>query len=79
MRVVAREWVCLEHQGYARTKARLWWKRHAGPQNEPPETIDEALDRTAELAVPSEILVDETQQYPEIRGVIFDERESDTV
>jgi DNA repair protein RadD len=72
MRLVAREWVCLEHQGYARTKARLWWKRRAGPHSEPPETIDEALNRLDELAVPSEILVDETQQYPALIGAVFD-------
>lgn len=71
MRIVAREWVCLEHPGYVRTKARLWWKRYAGHHAEPPLTIDEALDRVAELAVPKEILVDETQKYPEIIGVVM--------
>lgn len=71
MRIVARDWICLEHPGYVRTKARLWWKRRAGSHSEPPLTIDDALDRIGELAVPKEILVDETQKYPAIIGVIF--------
>jgi len=37
----AREWVCLEHEGYARTKACNWWAEHS--DTEPPETIQEAL------------------------------------
>jgi DNA repair protein RadD len=74
MRVVAREWVCLEHQGLARSKARLWWRQRAGSQVEPPGTIDEAMLRTDELRTPSTILVDETQPYPTIIGVKFDER-----
>ena len=74
MRVVAREWVCLEHQGFANSKARLWWRQRAGSQVEPPATIAEALLRTDELRTPSTILIDETQPYPTIIGVKFDER-----
>lgn len=77
MRVVAIEWICLEHHGFPRTKARLWWKRRAGQASEPPATIDEALSRTDELAVPTSIMVDETKKYPELIGVYFDEAESE--
>lgn len=76
LRRVAREWVCLEHQGYARTKARLWWKRRAGPSSEPPDTIDQALDRIQELTNTRAIVVDERGKYPEILGYELDE--SDT-
>jgi len=35
------EWVCLEHIGYARTKARMWWRERS---NEPvPDTVEEAV------------------------------------
>jgi DNA repair protein RadD len=36
------EWVCLEHDGFARRKAEMWWvARSIAPV---PNTIDEALD-----------------------------------
>jgi DNA repair protein RadD len=36
-----REWICLEHTGYAQTKARHWWRRRFG---EPiPATVTEAM------------------------------------
>jgi len=35
------EWICIEHTGYARHKAELWWKRRS---NVPvPETAEEAV------------------------------------
>lgn len=35
------EWVCIEHEGYAKTKAMLWWRKHSP---EPfPESVDEAV------------------------------------
>lgn len=36
------EWVCVEHDGYARRKAEQWWRRHSrGPI---PSTAQEAVD-----------------------------------
>lgn len=50
---IAQEWICLEHTGFARTKAETWWKHRS---SEPvPETIDEALGLTDDLAVPTRI------------------------
>ena len=37
----AREWLCVEHKGYAREKFEKWWKDRS--HSHPPETIDEAL------------------------------------
>lgn len=35
------EWVCIEHEGFAKRKALLWWKQHSP---EPfPESVDEAV------------------------------------
>ena len=36
-----REWVCLEHEGYARRKAEQWWKERS---NEPvPNSVEDAV------------------------------------
>jgi DNA repair protein RadD len=37
-----REWVCLEHQGFAGQKAASWWRQRFGKQNEP-ATVGNAL------------------------------------
>ena len=34
------EWVCLDHTGFAKTKAKAWWKKRFG---EPIPSVDEAL------------------------------------
>ena len=37
-----REWVCFEHQGYARQKAEQWWRKRS---HEPtPDTVAEAVE-----------------------------------
>ncbi len=54
------EWVCIEHQGFARKKALGWWgARTTIPM---PETVDKALDiaRAGGLASPTSITVRET-------------------
>jgi DNA repair protein RadD len=40
-KVEAREWVCLEHGGFARSKAEQWWARNVGTP--PPATVDDAI------------------------------------
>ena len=37
---VFREWVCLDHEGFAQEKAHQWWRRRFG---DPVPTVDEAL------------------------------------
>jgi DNA repair protein RadD len=40
-RAVHTEWICLEHQGYARAKAVAWWRERS---NDPvPTNIEEAV------------------------------------
>lgn len=59
-----REFICLEHAGFAGHKARAWWKmRH---WTEPPHTTDEALRYIAELRAPKSISVHINRQFPEI-------------
>lgn len=38
------EWVCIEHQGYALTKATEWWSNNAGRGHTIPFTVDDALE-----------------------------------
>lgn len=59
-----REWICLEHVGFAGKKARDWWRTRAG--TEPPMTTAEALDRLGELRQPSHLRVWLKDPYPEV-------------
>lgn len=60
-----REWVCLEHSGFARAKALTWWMAR-DPQGLAPRTVEAALDVTDRLRVPTFIHVREAGKYPEI-------------
>lgn len=64
MRRVASEWVCLEHEGYPRRKAEAWWAQRCS--SGAPATVDEALERTAELAEPGKIAIREAGKYLEV-------------
>jgi DNA repair protein RadD len=62
------EWVCVEHDGYARDKAVKWWRSRGG-QGQVPSTVNEALDRVAGLKQPAEILVRPRGEFFDIVGV----------
>jgi DNA repair protein RadD len=66
-----REWVCLEHTGYAREKAVRWWQRRAQGV-EPPTTIEGALARSRELQEPMSIAVRRVGKFTEIVDARFD-------
>ncbi len=59
------EWVCLEHSGFAHSRAIQWWmdRSHAC---DVPRTVEEALPLAYGLAMPQEIDVDETDKYARI-------------
>jgi DNA repair protein RadD len=65
----AAEWVCLSHEGYARTKAEAWWRQRA-TINAIPSNTDEALewlDYSHEiLRKPSEIIINKSSKYSTI-------------
>ncbi|MEQ8366706.1 MAG: DEAD/DEAH box helicase [Roseicyclus sp.] len=65
------EWVCIEHQGYARQKAAEWWRKRA-PGRPVPLTVDQAIAEAARLARPSAISVRPSGRYVEISGYRFD-------
>lgn len=66
---VFHEWICLEHEGYARHRAHDWWKVHGGGR--PPTTVMEALRRMGELRRPKEVRVWINRKYPEVMGHVF--------
>ena len=65
------EWVCIEHQGYARQKASDWWRKRA-PGLPVPLSVDEAILQAGELARPSAISIRPSGRYFEISGYRFD-------
>ena len=64
------EWICFEHQGYARQKAAEWWRKRA-PGQPVPLTVDKAIAQTERLSRPSEISVRPSGRYLEITGYRF--------
>ena len=60
-----REWVCFEHQGYARRKAENWWQKMGGLLPFP-VNVDEALDRFTELKQPDIIIIRKNEKYTEV-------------
>lgn len=59
-----KEWICLEHGGYAGKKARDWWRDRA--LDEPPETTAEAMRSLDILRQPSHIRVWLKPKYDEV-------------
>jgi DNA repair protein RadD len=64
------EWICFEHQGYARQKAAEWWRKRA-PGLPVPLSVDEAIAQVTQLARPSDISVRPSGRYFEITGHRF--------
>jgi len=63
------EWICIEHSGYAREKARRWWIDRT--QEEAPLLVEEALMQTEKIKKPLKIVVDNNSKYPKITQYIF--------
>lgn len=57
-----REWVCLEHKGFARHKAECWWRALNGRLPFPVD-IDAAIARAAELSIPDAITIRRDGKY----------------
>ncbi len=60
------EWVCVEHEGFAREKAILWWAEHS---NDPfPQSAQHAVDiaNAGGLAKPLEITVIKEGKWPRV-------------
>ena len=64
-----REWICLEHTGYARHKAEIWWREHSDDAT--PDTVEDALVLTQNLRAPCEITVDTAGKYASVIACEF--------
>jgi DNA repair protein RadD len=73
MKQTISEWVCIEHSGYARTKAGLWWQ--ARSLLDCPDDITEAIDlfRRGALRNPATITTEREGKYFRIKSVEFAE------
>jgi DNA repair protein RadD len=65
------EWVCVEHQGYARQKAAEWWRKRA-PGCPMPRNVDDAIAQAGQLPRPTAISVRPSGRFLEISGYRFD-------
>jgi len=64
-----REWICLEHAGYAGNYARKWWRERT--EIEPPAKITKAVEASSQLKKPSKIIVWTNKKHPEILRSVF--------
>jgi DNA repair protein RadD len=64
------EWICIEHQGFARQKAAEWWRKRA-PDCPIPLSVDEAILQSGVLSRPSAISVRPSGRYVEVSGYRF--------
>jgi DNA repair protein RadD len=66
------EYVCIEHAGYARSKAIAWWGRRCSDLFGPvPDSVDDAIDLVDQLLTPERIVVSFATKYPEIKRHCF--------
>lgn len=68
------EWVCPEHQGFAKQKAEKFWRQHGG-QLPSPSTVDEFLARWDELSPPMEIGTRKNGKFFDIVSKVFSRSE----
>lgn len=64
-----RDWQCFEHGGYPASEARKWWRTAA--QSKPPQTVEEALERIAELRAPTALRVWVRKRNSDVLGVTY--------
>jgi len=71
---VISEWVCLEHEGFARKKAERWWR--ARSVLEPPDAIPGAVDlcRRGAVAAPRSITAVRQGRFWRVLSADIDER-----
>lgn len=74
MMVVASEWVCFEHSGYARQKAEQWWHR-MGNKCKPP-TTSALAGAKYDGKTPARIATRKNGKYTEIVSYDFNRTES---
>jgi DNA repair protein RadD len=66
---IVSEFVCLEHDGFARSKARKWWRDRSDML--PPATVEEALKHVDNIKQPTHIKIKRASKFPEILAFKF--------
>lgn len=61
------EWVCPQHEGFAKSKADRFWSNHKGKRPFP-SSVDEFLDRAGELLITADVKVKFKGKWPEVKG-----------
>jgi DNA repair protein RadD len=64
------EYVCVEHDGWAGRKARIWWRERS--ELPTPQSTDHALMAVDTLKVPTHLRVWVNKKYPEILAHCYD-------
>lgn len=64
---VQKEWLCPQHESFAKAKADRYWRLHGGKLPFP-KTVAEFLDRAGELRVTAEIQLRPNGKYQDIVG-----------
>ncbi len=71
---VAKEYICIEHRGFARHKAEKWWLRrdkYIEDVKDVPKTVAEAMIFTDDLIIPQEVHTRFDGKYHEVVGYLF--------
>ncbi len=66
-----KEYVCIEHGGYAARKAQRWWERRSSIPA--PVNAYDAVEDSDSLIRPIKILVEESGKFPQIKDHKFEE------
>jgi DNA repair protein RadD len=67
------EYVLLEHEGFAKSNAKKWWRQRQIDGVPPiPETVIEALEHSSKLLTPKMIYVETNTKYPKIKEFAFE-------
>ncbi len=76
LRRVVSEWVCFDHQGFARAKADAWWRRRV-PYGTTPTTY-EAMQHADLIGLPAPafVVVNESGKWPEIVRFEWEQKEA---
>jgi DNA repair protein RadD len=64
------EYVCIEHEGFAKHKAKKWWAERS--DTEMPDTTEQALNMAEHLMTCTSLRVWTNKKYPEIMAHCFD-------
>lgn len=73
---VLSEWVCFEHEGFARRKACQWWLNRAEPPA--PTTVEQAMERIGEVKKPKAVEVVRDGKYVRVTRAIWSQAEEAT-